>query len=58
MSVPITAPVTGVCPDFVRVTVDPLKPVPTMTMVCEPLFAGLEGEILEITGAVVVATSD
>jgi hypothetical protein len=29
-----------------------------MTMVCEPLFAGLEGEILEITGAVVVATSD
>lgn len=47
----VVAPVTVTCPVFVRVTADPLKPVPTISMVCQQLFDALVGEMLVIVGA-------
>jgi hypothetical protein len=45
------APVIVACPACVRVTVDPLKPVPVISMVCEPLFTALAGDMLITVGA-------
>ena len=50
VSVPITELVIVDCPVFVRVTEGPLKPVPVITMVCDPLFVALVGDVLEIVG--------
>lgn len=51
VSVPTATPVTVDCPVCVRVTVAPLiKPVPTTSMVCEPLLLALAGVTLVIVG--------
>jgi hypothetical protein len=52
VSVPVIVLVIVDCPVFVRVTVEPLKPVPTISMVWEPLFSALVGERVVIVGAV------
>lgn len=57
LSVPMTAPVTVDCPVFVKVTDEPLKPDPIITIVCEPLFVGLEGEMDVIAGLDAVAVA-
>jgi hypothetical protein len=56
LSVPKIAPVTVKYPVLVRVTADPLKPVPVTVMVCHPLFAALVGAILEMVGMDIAAT--
>lgn len=60
VSVPTTAPIIVDCPDFVKETVDPLKPDPVITMVCKPLFGAFEGVMVEMMGveAVVVRITD
>lgn len=50
VSVPVIVLGTVDCPVFVKVAVETLKPVPTISMVCDPLFAAFVGDRLEITG--------
>jgi hypothetical protein len=50
VSVPTTAPVMVLWPVFVRVTADPLKPVPVISMVCDPLLTAPEGDMPVMVG--------
>lgn len=50
VSVPIMVLVMVDCPVFVRVTAELLKPDPEISIVCDPLFDALDGEMLLITG--------
>jgi hypothetical protein len=57
VSVSITVEGTVDCPVIVRVTFDPLKPVPVITIVWDPLFAALVGDLPEMVNDPAVPTA-